>query len=139
MRTGREVASMRLRYRLHALKLERDESEDDGQDNEQRRRRVDLGRYREADHRIDLYREGDRVGAAGEIGDDEIVEAEREGQQRAGNERGPDVRDQHVAEHLPFARAEILRRFLLLAVRSEEHTYELQSLMRTSYAVFCLT
>src|SRR3546814_10189941 len=24
------------------------------------------------------------------------------------------------------------------AIRSEEHTYELQSLMRTSYAVFCL-
>src|SRR3546814_3063715 len=29
--------------------------------------------------------------------------------------------------------------FCLLAVRSEEHTSELQSLMRTSYAVFCLT
>src|SRR3546814_5443968 len=28
---------------------------------------------------------------------------------------------------------------LLLASRSEEHTSELQSLMRTSYAVFCLT
>src|SRR3546814_15127135 len=55
---------------LFRSKLERDESEDDGQDNEQRRRRVDLGRYREADHRIDLYREGDRVGAAGEIGED---------------------------------------------------------------------
>src|SRR3546814_6055572 len=26
-----------------------------------------------------------------------------------------------------------------LAARSEEHTYELQSLMRISYAVFCLT
>src|SRR3546814_13096130 len=28
---------------------------------------------------------------------------------------------------------------LILAVRSEEHTSELQSLMRISYAVFCLT
>src|SRR3546814_8435764 len=28
--------------------------------------------------------------------------------------------------------------FLLYAVRSEEHTSELQSLMRISYAVFCL-
>src|SRR3546814_4432984 len=28
--------------------------------------------------------------------------------------------------------------FLLFAVRSEEHTSELQSLMRISYAVFCL-
>src|SRR3546814_4399665 len=30
------------------------------------------------------------------------------------------------------------RRRLLLPVRSEEHTSELQSLMRISYAVFCL-
>src|SRR3546814_2523104 len=29
-------------------------------------------------------------------------------------------------------------RFLLFAARSEEHTSELQSLMRISYAVFCL-
>src|SRR3546814_1056286 len=28
---------------------------------------------------------------------------------------------------------------LLISVRSEEHTSELQSLMRISYAVFCLT
>src|SRR3546814_7549214 len=31
------------------------------------------------------------------------------------------------------------RRHALLPVRSEEHTSELQSLMRISYAVFCLT
>src|SRR3546814_8399259 len=31
-----------------------------------------------------------------------------------------------------------LERLLLLGVRSEEHTSELQSLMRSSYAVFCL-
>src|SRR3546814_4217267 len=31
-----------------------------------------------------------------------------------------------------------IRRGLKLAPRSEEHTYELQSLMRISYAVFCL-
>src|SRR3546814_2637548 len=30
-------------------------------------------------------------------------------------------------------------RFILRAIRSEEHTSELQSLMRISYAVFCLT
>src|SRR3546814_7779122 len=30
------------------------------------------------------------------------------------------------------------RRFLRADIRSEEHTSELQSLMRTSYAVFCL-
>src|SRR3546814_3140272 len=32
----------------------------------------------------------------------------------------------------------VLEGFLLLARRSEEHTSELQSLMRNSYAVFCL-
>src|SRR3546814_1706213 len=36
----------------------------------------------------------------------------------------------------PYARA---FRDWLLAERSEEHTSELQSLMRSSYAVFCLT
>src|SRR3546814_5359908 len=36
----------------------------------------------------------------------------------------------------PFARSQCKRKPLL--PRSEEHTSELQSLMRTSYAVFCL-
>src|SRR3546814_5351812 len=31
-----------------------------------------------------------------------------------------------------------LQRYIALMLRSEEHTSELQSLMRTSYAVFCL-
>src|SRR3546814_4621697 len=85
MRTGKGSErkegwpSMRLRNGFHALKFERDEGQDDGENDEQRRRRVDLGRHREADHRIDFHRE-----------------------------------------------------------RSEEHTSELQSLMRISYAVFCL-
>src|SRR3546814_8757251 len=34
--------------------------------------------------------------------------------------------------------AQMMRRVLLDGQRSEEHTSELQSLMRTSYAVFCL-
>src|SRR3546814_1776152 len=37
---------------------------------------------------------------------------------------------------MPFL--EFLGNLLLLIVRSEEHTSELQSLIRTSYAVFCL-
>src|SRR3546814_596624 len=46
--------------------------------------------------------------------------------------------DQHPAPHrLPQARALHLAR-LEHHVRSEEHTSELQSLMRISYAVFCL-
>src|SRR3546814_7828817 len=35
-------------------------------------------------------------------------------------------------------RHEFARKFYLLFSRSEEHTSELQSLMRNSYAVFCL-
>src|SRR3546814_3420033 len=42
-----------------------------------------------------------------------------------------DVRDKSVIVHLVAK--------LLAVVRSEEHTSELQSLMRISYAVFCLT
>src|SRR3546814_4255776 len=50
-----------------------------------------------------------------------------------------------IAARMPFAE-ENLKRFLVLngftetatLTRSEEHTSELQSLMRTSYAVFCL-
>src|SRR3546814_7972156 len=39
---------------------------------------------------------------------------------------------------VPLVRAETLRSMLDRLNRSEEHTSELQSLMRTSYAVFCL-
>src|SRR3546814_9991466 len=37
-----------------------------------------------------------------------------------------------------WAPASAMRRFGMDAARSEEHTSELQSLMRNSYAVFCL-
>src|SRR3546814_1103733 len=39
---------------------------------------------------------------------------------------------------LRIARLTVMRRHLLRVSRSEEHTSELQSLMRISYAVFCL-
>src|SRR3546814_19224985 len=42
--------------------------------------------------------------------------------------------DSHIAFVIDAMRA----RASLLGLRSEEHTSELQSLMRTSYAVFCL-
>src|SRR3546814_8244424 len=45
-------------------------------------------------------------------------------------DRGPDPSAEQVAE--------AVREGALLRVRSEEHTSELQSLMRISYAVFCL-
>src|SRR3546814_8904899 len=44
-----------------------------------------------------------------------------------------------VATNLsPAAKYDAIRRKLQVIVRSEEHTSELQSLMRISYAVFCL-
>src|SRR3546814_5315552 len=39
---------------------------------------------------------------------------------------------------MPVGRVISLHRFEVLTLRSEEHTSELQSLMRISYAVFCL-
>src|SRR3546814_3133234 len=47
----------------------------------------------------------------------------------------------HLARHALAQRGEYLaarRGFTVLIRRSEEHTSELQSLMRISYAVFCL-
>src|SRR3546814_6978785 len=47
----------------------------------------------------------------------------------------------HVADRLGLrleGLAQALRRLVSLMARSEEHTSELQSLMRNSYAVFCL-
>src|SRR3546814_6039648 len=48
----------------------------------------------------------------------------------------------HLCPHLPVFHGEVLKYLIFssatLGERSEEHTYELQSLMRISYAVFCL-
>src|SRR3546814_8210541 len=41
-------------------------------------------------------------------------------------------------DYLDFSRLELRKAALETALRSEEHTSELQSLMRISYAVFCL-
>src|SRR3546814_3804037 len=43
-----------------------------------------------------------------------------------------------LAQQQPPRRVRAGRAFLQFGVRSEEHTSELQSLMRISYAVFCL-
>src|SRR3546814_1319296 len=44
----------------------------------------------------------------------------------------------HVAKRLAWPSIELVHPLTALPLRSEEHTSELQSLMRTSYAVFCL-
>src|SRR3546814_5920349 len=60
----------------------------------------------------------------------------RQQHERCGllDQRGGDVALQRVLRALRGEDAEAV----LLADRSEEHTSELQSLMRISYAVFCL-
>src|SRR3546814_3614726 len=61
-----------------------------------------------------------------------------------GQARGDDVSEANVSLRLPDssagARQHRIHKLPLstAAARSEEHTSELQSLMRTSYAVFCL-
>src|SRR3546814_3098732 len=56
--------------------------------------------------------------------------------------RSPDVRHRYVGDAglwLPAVHTGLCRtRLRHIALRSEEHTSELQSLMRISYAVFCL-
>src|SRR3546814_4435785 len=57
--------------------------------------------------------------------------------QRIGS--GPQLRDQRQGRCGSFERRRFSNRFVAAGrARSEEHTSELQSLMRTSYAVFCL-
>src|SRR3546814_5768802 len=58
-----------------------------------------------------------------------MPEPVRHDDRRALNSRIPRIGEQHVA---------VFRDLDLGASRSEEHTSELQSLMRISYAVFCL-
>src|SRR3546814_8362105 len=49
-----------------------------------------------------------------------------------------EIESRPIAEALVRARQRGVRIRLVLEQRSEEHTSELQSLMRNSYAVFCL-
>src|SRR3546814_8619598 len=56
--------------------------------------------------------------------------------------QGDETRHRQIMERIPAGRwgdpSDIGGAAVFLASRSEEHTYELQSLMRISYAVFCL-
>src|SRR3546814_7258907 len=61
--------------------------------------------------------------------------------QRLSNRKGS--KDRRMTNHIspssePKEQAETIPPILVTAARSEEHTSELQSLMRISYAVFCL-
>src|SRR5205085_6402242 len=93
---------------------------DDGDEYEHRRSGVDLGTGAAADKRIDLDRECHRVGTGGEEGDDEIIERQREGEERTGDKTRHHERHENVPEGLPFAGAEILRCFFKLAVEADK-------------------
>src|SRR3546814_6812308 len=79
-----------------------------------------------------------RLGLAGDRRRDGAVGADRDrgravGHGDAGHHLIAFGRDQQ-----PFGRAREIARAREAELRSEEHTSELQSLMRISYAVFCL-
>src|SRR3546814_9963662 len=57
------------------------------------------------------------------------------------DKRGVKMKGEQQSRNANFLRAELRRQGItptVVKVRSEEHTSELQSLMRISYAVFCL-
>src|SRR3546814_7004842 len=80
------------------------------------------------------------------IGDDVLAAAQPAAEQRLDHRTAVRravalaVDDAHAAQIPVMAMRDELRdrEFGAIAVRSEEHTSELQSLMRISYAVFCL-
>src|SRR3546814_2860144 len=82
----------------------------------------------------DLVMGGDRLGSTGGIGRKGDCEGEGGAQQgRRGQGRRPAAGRQKTSELHRGSLRKSLRK-----IRSEEHTSELQSLMRISYAVFCL-
>src|SRR3546814_4020021 len=97
----------------------------------------------------DLRRDADAEVAGEALGhldlDFELVEVHH-AQHRAVGDHAGALRHVHLADLAIERRADGQRVHLallfghdgLLAIRSEEHTSELQSLMRISYAVFCL-
>src|SRR3546814_3655741 len=83
-------------------------------------------------HLVEIVHKADRGEAAGheQAGPDEAVRQVHP-EQRRDHQRDQDHQPAH-------RRRALFREMALRSVRSEEHTSELQSLMRISYAVFCL-
>src|SRR3546814_3994194 len=71
-----------------------------------------------------------------EIGRDLIVSGT--GGVQASCRRADDLRQTRFHMHVDVFKIEIFDKTARFIFRSEEHTSELQSLMRISYAVFCL-
>src|SRR3546814_3398494 len=102
-----------------------------------------MGRPRPARPPVDRARGSgrpDRRSRTGILGDMSVGDGLREGVGgtiAAMKALGLDVGAYRLSLYSLFSTV-IVAIFLYIAVRSEEHTSELQSLMRTSYAVFCL-
>src|SRR3546814_2586778 len=76
--------------------------------------------------------------ALGEAGIDRALDRRAVRDAAAGRHIGRQLRPVGGVDAQPADDQIALRHRIDLAVRSEEHTSELQSLMRISYAVFCL-
>src|SRR3546814_2019229 len=94
--------------------------------------------------RADLSPKGDPAGAMAHIAGDQLWFADRPGNRRADSFRNIIAQPLIAAALLipGSSHIAIIRGTAMLTddatARSEEHTSELQSLMRISYAVFCL-
>ena len=104
---------------------------DDGEDDSQRGQGIQLGVQTHPDHAVDLEGKGLGLGPGDKDGDDVVVEGKGEGQQRAGSDRGHEVRENHLGEGLPWGGAEIHRRLferwihaLKAGLHADEHEGE---------------
>src|SRR3546814_8435775 len=99
---------------------------------------VERGKARHGCRDPDRWRNDGRLRQPGETPEvnafDQQLLNEREGQELRSTAASLSFRRRH-AKQRPSTLHKVLR---LSRQRSEEHTSELQSLMRTSYAVFCL-
>src|SRR3546814_7111202 len=98
--------------------------------------------FRSSDGVLHGLRHGDaarlRLGAAGGIRDRHARAATRHDARHGSNVRDRRDRRPELRCEAADASARGIRAGAATQSRSEEHTSELQSLMRTSYAVFCL-
>ena len=89
-----------------------DDDDDEGDEEHQRADDVDLHRSTALGGPPDVHREGDRARARVEVGDDVVVEAEREGEQRTGEDAGCRQREGDPQERLGRVGPEVGRRLL---------------------------
>src|SRR3546814_8967064 len=94
-------------------------------------------RFRSAEGKEDAEHQPDRY-AEREIFGDQIGEHPPHDADRAALGRDEIEQAQHLFQHQQHRRKDELAEHGKEDKRSEEHTSELQSLMRNSYAVFCL-